>query len=681
MIMLHHHLTAAVCAVLIANVAPSAAGRALTDLDQGWRFSESPVGTGQETAAFDDSAWAAVSLPHTWNRLGAREGSASADTYKGAAWYRLHFKAPRAARGARYYLQFDGVGTIADVWLNGKHLGRHEGAFARFRFDATKAIVRTGDNLLAVRADNSAPAPGSPTADVIPLSGDFFVEGGLYRKVALIVAAPLHIDLMDFGGPGVYARALAIGERTATVEVRTRLADDGARQAARLVVRIENAEGKTVAAATQTARVGPRAPAVRTFRLTVPHPHLWDGMSDPYFYQVVVSLKGRRGVVIDEVTQPLGLRTMRFDAEKGFFLNGRHLFLRSVSLHQDAAGKGWAMSCADQKRDFDLVADVGANAVRLAHYQHDQCSYDEADRRGMIVWAEIPLVNQVSFDGGPPSPGLAENARRQLSELIRQNYNHPSVVMWSVGNETDLKAVTTNGPGKAGALISSLAVLARHDDPSRPTTYADCCEQSPAPDRDVLVGLTDLLGYNRYFGWYYGEANDFGAMLDKAHAAHPSLPIGVSEYGAGAALTQHSDDPAGGEINPHGRPHPEEYQDVYHEQSWQLIAARPYLWGAYIWNMFDFASVGRQEGDLVGMNDKGLVSYDRAIRKDAFYFYRANWSTAPTLHLVGRRYVDRPYAVLDIKAYRNATRAGVACNWVLVPPTAPSAITAAPSPA
>jgi len=654
--------TAALLCILL--LAPAQAARLAADLDQGWRFSQTAGDPGFADEDFDDSAWSTVDLPHTWNRIGGRESDSenSFDLYKGAAWYRLRFKAPAAAKGSRYFLQFDGVGAVADVWLNGRYLGKHEGAVSRFRFDATAAIAPGKTNLLAVRADNSTPAPGSSTAHVIPLSGDFFVHGGLYRDVSLIVTPPVHIDLMDFGGPGVYAHAAGIGNGTAAVEVRARIANDGTKAArTALTVRILDATGKPVAQRTQPVAARPRNVADRLVRLTVRNPHLWDGMSDPYLYTVEVTLGAGRKK-LDKVVQPLGLRTIAFDADKGFFLNGKHVALHGVALHQDLAGKGWAMTCAEQKRDFDLVQDLGANTVRLAHYQHGQCSYDEADKRGLIVWAEIPLVNQVSFDGTPASPALAANAKQQLVELIRQNYNHPSVAMWSVGNEIDLRAVQNNGPSKAGPLVRELAALAHEEDSTRPSTLADCCEQAARADRDVLVGLADLAGYNRYFGWYYGDESDFGPMLDRAHAGHPALPISVSEYGAGAALTQHTDDPRGGPINPHGRPHPEEVQQRYHELSWAALAVRPYLWATYVWNMFDFASLDRKEGDLLDINDKGLVTYDRKTKKDTYYFYRANWNPAPTLHLVGRRYTDRPYQVLDVKAYSNAQKAELWLN-------------------
>jgi beta-galactosidase len=315
---------------------------------------------------------------------------------------------------------------------------------------------------------------------------------------------------------------------------------------------------------------------------------------------------------------------------------------------------------------------MGANAVRLAHYQHDQRSYELADAAGLVVWAEIPLMNKVSYDGSPANAALAANARQQLLELIQQNRNHPAVALWSIANEIDLTATQVKGPSRPGSLLKSLNALARTQDPDRPTTFADCCEVAIPPHvgsdlagtapREPIVGIADTIGYNRYFGWYTGHFSDFGAMLDQAHARHPQVPISVSEYGAGAALTQHSDDATGGPINPHGRPHPEELQNLYHEMSWDTLRQREYLWGSFIWNLFDFASDARKEGDLTDINEKGVVSYDRQIRKDAFYFYRANWSSQPTLHLVGRRYVDRAYAVLDVKAYSNAERANLSVN-------------------
>jgi beta-galactosidase len=665
----------ALCAILslYASAGTAQDARLIAPLDAGWRFTQASPAGGVEEPAFDDARWSAVELPHTWNRIGngGTERSPLSNNVQGVGWYRLHFKPPAAAPGSRYFLQFDAVGAVADVWVNGRYLGKHAGAFSRFRFDATSSIKLSGDNVLVVKADNSRPEPGASTQDVIPLSGDFFVFGGLYRNVSLIVTRPVHVDLLDFGGPGLYARALDIGAGAATVQLSGRVAND-LRNPRRIALEfaIEDEGGGIVASKSleTTAVVG--STEMQT-QLRVEHPRLWEGIKSPYLYRSVLTIRSDTGKILDRVVQPLGLRTVKFDSERGFFLNGGHVFLKGASMHQDRPVKGWAISHADQREDFDLLQDLGANAVRLAHYQHDEYSYELADSRGIAVWAEIPLVNKVSFDGSPANPALTANARQQLTELVRQNYNHPSVMVWSLGNEIDLTATQVKGPSRPSTLVRSLNELAKREDPSRATTLADCCEtgipphaaaQTPGETREPIVGMADTVGYNRYFGWYTGEFADFGVMLDEAHARHANLPISVSEFGAGAALTQHTDDAEGGPVNPHGRPHPEEYQNLYHEKSWATLAPREYLWGVFIWNLFDFSSDSRQEGDLTDINEKGLVSYDRQTRKDAFYFYRANWSKQPTLHLVGRRYVDRAYAVTDVKAYSNAEKAALFLN-------------------
>jgi beta-galactosidase len=655
--------------------AESGEARVWVDLSHGWRFRQGDDLSDVPSGSFDDSQWSQVELPHTWNRMGneGTERSALTNAVQGVGWYRLRFRAPPSRTARHYFLQFDGVGAIADVWMNGHYLGQHAGAFSRFRFDASAAMNPSGENLVVVKADNSRPQPGSTTESVIPLSADFFVFGGIYRGVALIATDLVHVDMLDFGGPGLYARAVTIDSNSAAVRVWAKLVNDGSKPRTVIVeTRIESDANAVVASASNLLSASPGQPVIINDTLHVERPRLWQGMRDPYLYRVVMTVRSRDGLLLDEVVQPLGLRSLHLDSNKGLFLNGEHLFLKGVSMHQDRPVKGWAISPANQAEDFDLLRDMGGNAVRLAHYQHDQYSYELADALGIVVWAEIPLVNKVSFDGSSASPALAASARQQLTELIRQNYNHPSIAVWSIGNETDLTATLTGGPSILADLLTSLNGLAKAEDPSRFTTFADCCEASIAPQksseipgiapRDVIVGITDTVGYNRYFGWYTGRLDEFGPMLDEAHSRHPTLPIAVSEYGAAGALTQHTDDAAGGPVNPHGRPHPEEFQNWYHEASWNALRDRGYLWAVYIWNMFDFSSDSRREGDLTDINDKGLVSYDRRTRKDAFYFYRANWSSQPTLHLVGRRYIDRAYGVVDVKAYSNAAQAGLWLN-------------------
>lgn len=336
-----------------------------------------------------------------------------------------------------------------------------------------------------------------------------------------------------------------------------------------------------------------------------------------------------------------------------------------MSRHQDRLGKGAALSDADQAEDMDLIEELGANTIRFAHYQHARKWFDLADQRGMIVWAEMPYVSMASFDDSLPTPELVENSRQQLTELIRQNYNHPSVAVWGVGNEVDSKALFSGKAVKTVGLLKALHELAKAEDPSRLTTFADCCAEAPIRtpgESEPLLGLTDAVGFNRYPGWYSTNPGTMGATLDRLHARIPSVPMSISEYGAGGALTQHSDNARGGAINAFGRPHPVEYQSWVHEENWRSIRAPPYLWATWVWNMFDFASDFRAEGDAIDLNDKGLITFDRKVRKDAFYFYKANWSSEPVLHINGKRYVHRAYPAADLQIYSNAETATLKVN-------------------
>jgi beta-galactosidase len=660
--------------LLLAAALPTHArdARTVVALRDGWRFyyTGAPVEpTRMIGTSVDEGDWIKVALPHTWNHLGEYRltRSADVDDAQGEGWYRLRLEAARIPPGARHYLQFDGVGNVADVWVNGVHVGRHAGAFSLFRVDVTDALHADAVNEIVVRADNSKPAPGSPTQDVLPLAGDFFIHGGIYRGVSLIGIAPLHLDLLDYGGPGVYATATRIERDAADIDVLARVRnDEGSAREATLDIEIRDAHGMVAARGERALQVGARTNAEATLSIPLPHPHRWDGRSDPYLYRIVATLRdGRR--TLDEVTQTFGVRSFHVDPDHGFFLNGRHLSLHGVSRHQDWQGKGWAIGDADQERDMALIEEIGANTVRFAHYEHAPAWFDAADRAGMVVWAEFPFVDKVSFGDAAASPALIDNARQQLIELIRQNFNHPSVATWGIGNEVDLAMAS----GKLGPnadprpLLRVLDDLAHHEDPNRPTALADCCESTPGDKPagfPILAGITDLIGYNRYFGWYYGKVDELGPHLDALHAAHPHTPIAVTEYGAGGALSQHTDEPRGGTVAPSARPHPEEFQSAWHEQTWPQLARRPYLWATWVWNMFDFASAIRHEGDAVDLNDKGLVTYDRKVKKDAFFFYKAHWSSEPVVHINGRRYVHRAQAVVDVRLYSNAERVRIALN-------------------
>lgn len=647
------------------------AARPAIDLSHGWRFRFGDEPASVTGSDFDDRDWQQVSVPHSWNHIGAYAltRGAETDNRQGVGWYRLRVDAPKAKPGDRQYLDFAAVAKLADVWVNGRHVGTHKGAFARFRLDVSDAWKPGQRNLVVVSADNSKVEPGSSTSEVIPLSGDFFVHGGIYREVSLLQLPAASIDPLDYGGPGVYARATRITPQSAAVEVRTKLRNASASpRNLTLATNIRDARGKIVARSVQRVILAPGVGEQRV-ALDIARPHRWDGRADPYIYSVTSTISDGK-TQLDRVTQPLGLRSFRFDADAGFFLNDRHVKLRGVSRHQDALGSGWAVTPRQHAEDMALIEELGANTIRQAHYQHADAWSDLAGKAGMVVWAELPYVTTPSVSGGKGSDALWANAEQQLREQIRQNYNHPSILMWSVGNEVD----SAKGFGQKGApplplaLLRHLNAVAKQEDPDRPTTFADCCEGLGLIQTagEKLAGTADLIGYNRYYGWYYPNPlqarTDLGATLDKFHRAHPALPMSLSEYGAGGAISQHSDDVLNGFVNFVGRPHPEEYQAWIHEQTWPSIAKRDFVFASWVWAMFDFASDLRDEGDAVDLNDKGLVTADRKQRKDAFWFYKVAWSDAPALHFAGKRYVDRAYPVMDVKAYSTAASASLTIN-------------------
>lgn len=656
-----------------ASIAQQQDGREVHDLSSGWAFRLGDNVSDVQRPGFNDGDWKRVSVPHSWNHIGeyATKRSPDANNVQGVGWYRLNYSAPAAAPGQRHYLDFGAVGAIADVWVNGVHVGQHRGAFSRFRFDVSAQWKAGQTNLIVVRADNSKPAIGSSTENILPLSGDFFVHGGMYRSVSLISTDEAGIDLLDHGGPGVYARATSVAADKAEVAILTRLRNAGRKPRALMVTtRISDAAGKIVADTTQPVRLRPGT-AESAAALAIATPRLWNGRADPYLYSVTVEVR-EKGRLIDRVRQPLGLRSFRFDPNEGFSLNGRHLKLHGVSRHQDRFGKGWALTPADHAEDMALIAEMGANTVRQAHYQHADEWSDEADKAGMVVWAEVPYVTSPSLRGGQGSPELWANAEQQLRELIRQNYNHPSIMMWSVGNEVDsAKGFGIAGdPPKPLALLQHLNAIAKQEDPSRPTSFADCCEELGMMKTagEKLAGTTDLIGYNRYFGWYYPQplmaAEHLARQMDKFHAKHPGLPISITEYGAGSASSQHSDNVRTGFLNFVGRPQPEEFANFIHEQNWPVIRDRKYIFASWVWNMFDFTSDLREEGDSVDLNTKGLVSFDRKTRKDAFYYYKAQWNPEPMIFLTGKGYSRRPYPTMEVKAYSNAARASLKLNGV-----------------
>ncbi|WP_227711011.1 glycoside hydrolase family 2 TIM barrel-domain containing protein [Novosphingobium ovatum] len=650
------------------------AQRAEQPLAKGWRFLKADAPDASQPQ-FDDSAWQQVQVPHSWNRVGyyldstgtGRNTAANVDKYQGVGWYRLSFDAPVDTVDSRHWLEFDAASRVAQVWLNGVYLGEHRGGFSRFRLNIAKALRPGVRNVLAVRVDNSRPTADSPTADILPLTGDFFVHGGLYRPVRLVTTAPLHLAMDDHGGPGFRATTLNIRNNIAHLRVSAQLRNDHAMPVgAKLRIRLIGRDGRVVASTLRNIKLNANADEVVSQDLTIARPHLWSGVADPYLYRLSITVLNAQGQITDTVERPFGIRTMRFDADHGFFLNDKPYQLHGVGYHQDVEGKGWAISPADVERDVAIMREMGVNSIRLTHYQHGQTIHDIADRVGLIVWNEIPLVSAwTQGNATDASPALVANARQQLQELIRQNANHASVATWGIANEVDfgnslplfLTGRTNGQTPDPIPLLQELNSLAHAEDPSRPTTLATCCEGrlfDATVQVPVVSQVTDLGGANRYFGWYFGAANDLGPQLDQLHATRPHQPLSVTEYGAGGAVTMHTDNVFGAPVDSRGRTQPEEYQSYIHETAWAAIKARPYLYASWLWNSFDFATTIRAEGDGQDINTKGLVTYDRAIRKDAWFFYKANWTTAPTVHINGRRYIDRAYQSNDVKIYSNA---------------------------
>jgi beta-galactosidase len=595
-------------------------------LATGWRFNLADE-AGSEKSSFDDNGWQSVSLPHNW---GWQDAQAGKKIFRGTGWYRRELLAA-PENGKRFFLRFEAATLVADVYLNGKLVGEHRGGFGAFCFEISKLLSDTGTNLIAVRVDNSK-AP-----DIAPLDGDFSVYGGLYRPVNLIVTGAENISLTDHGSPGVAWLQTSVTATQAVLDVTAQISKATMNKGAlKVVARVVDADGKTVATSEQNFMPLPRETVPVFLRVAVPSPHLWNGRKDPYLYKAIVTLSSTNEVVLDSVEQPLGLRFYFIDPDQGFFLNGQPYHLHGADRHQDFMDKGWAISEADMDTDIALLKEIGATVVRCAHYQHSDYFYSQCDRAGILVWAEIPQVNLVHT-----SPEFETTSRNQLLDLIRQNINHPSIFAWSLFNEIG------NGSEDPHRELQNLNALAHGEDPTRPTIAATMKTQRPQMDK-----IPDLLGWNIYPGWYSGDKEDYARDLDARRNSSKSGGFCVSEYGAGANASQHEQHPKHPIAK--GQWHPEEWQAEVHEAAWAALKQRPFVWGTFVWCMFDFAVESRHEGSTPGLNDKGLVSRDRQIKKDAFYFYKANWSEEPMIYITSRRHTERTNAVTDIKIYSNA---------------------------
>ena len=617
-------LTGLLALFAIHNPAPTL-GREVRPLMSGWEFVKGDIESPDKGTA---SGWMRVTLPHTWNDHDMQSGP---DFYAGTAWYRRPLELEAALTGKRIFLRFDGVGSVADVYVNNHLVGSHKGSYSAFCFEITGAVKFGGANLLYVRVNNE------PRPDVLPINNELFgIYGGIYRPVALLITDQTVITPTDYASPGIYIRQKAVTRDAADLVVTARL-QSALRGARTLVMRtsVRDSAGRAITSAERFVTVPPGPLVSMQQDLHIDRPMLWDAKRRPYLYQLTTELV-ENGIVIDNVTHALGLRFYRIDPDSGFVLNGTPYRLLGVTRHQEWLDHGNALSNTQHKTDLSIIDSMGATAVRLAHYQQADYVYSYADTLGLVIWAEIPLVNKTTGEE-------TENARQQLTELIRQNYNHPAIVMWGLHNEVygkDEFAYTSQ-------LTEALHNLAKTEDPDRPdvsTSGSGAWEQGASFH-------ADLQGINRYFGWYYGKITDLGPWFDSTRIMRPGVRFALAEYGAEANILQQSESLSTAFDAVKGQFFPENYQTFFHEQQWPVILAHPNIWGSFVWNMFDFSVPLWSRGGVPARNMKGLVSYDRQVKKDAFYYYQANWSKLPVLHINEKRLTTRTRATADLTVY------------------------------
>lgn len=564
--------------------------------------------------------WYWVNLPHTWNAIDGQDGGN--DLYRGTAFYAKELEKSELPEADLYYLELCGANSSASVYVNGRKLASHDGGYSTWRVNITDALK--AKNLIVIEVDNSV------NDTVYPQHADFTFYGGLYRNVNILAVSSSHFDLDYFGGPGIQVTPEVTGT-SANVNVEVFVTNKTDAQQIRYT--IKDAEGNVVAETTC---------ADTAVSFTLENVHLWNGRKDPYLYTAEAVLE-ENGTDLDNVSARFGCRTFRIDPENGFILNGKEYPLRGVSRHQDRWGIGNALLPEHHEEDMDLICELGATTIRLAHYQHDQYFYDLCDERGMVVWAEIPYIST-------HMPKGRENTISQMKELIVQNYNHPSIVVWGLSNE-----ITMGGKSDEDLLENHriLNDLVHEMDKTRLTTIA--CLSTCSID-DPYIQIPDVVSYNHYFGWYGGNTSMNGPWFDNFHERHPNIPIGCSEYGC-EALNWHTSNPDQGDYT-------EEYQAYYHEELIKQLYTRKYLWATHVWNMFDFGADSRNEGGENGQNHKGLITFDRKYKKDSFYAYKAWLSEDPFVHICGKRYVDRVEDVTKVTVYSNQPEVELFANGV-----------------
>ena len=591
--------------------------RQIYNFNTKWGFSKEAL----EAPTTMPERWNWVNIPHTWNNIDGQDGGN--DLYRGTAFYAKELEKMDLPKADRYFLEIQGANSSAILYINGKKLANHDGGYSTWRVDITDALE--DKNLFVFEVDNSQ------NDRVYPQNADFTFYGGIYRDLNIIAVNESHFDLEYYGTPGIKVTPEVVG-KDAKVEVEVFVKN--AKETQKLVYTLKDAEGNVV-----EEKETPASETVASFEIE--NVHLWHGKKDPYLYTAEVCLKDEE--VLDNVSARFGCRTFEIHPENGFILNGEEYPLRGVSRHQDRWGIGNALLKEHHDEDMDLICELGATTIRLAHYQHDQYFYDLCDERGMVVWAEIPYIST-------HMPNGRENTISQMKELVVQNYNHPSIIVWGLSNEITMHGDSDEDLRENHVILNDLV----HEmDKTRLTTMA--CVSMCSMD-DPYVQIPDTVSYNHYFGWYGGDTSQNGPWFDEFHAKYPNIPIGCSEYGC-EALNWHTSDPQQGDYT-------EEYQAYYHEELIKQFYTRKYMWATHVWNMFDFGADSRNEGGENGQNHKGLITFDRKYKKDSFYAYKAWLSDEPFVHICGKRYVDRVEETTKVTVYSNQPEVELFANGV-----------------
>ena len=592
--------------------------RQIYNFNTKWGFSKEAL----EAPTTMPERWNWVNIPHTWNNIDGQDGGN--DLYRGTAFYAKELEKMDLPKADRYFLEIQGANSSAILYVNGKKLANHDGGYSTWRVDITDALE--DKNLFVFEVDNSQ------NDRVYPQNADFTFYGGIYRDLNIIAVSESHFDLEYYGTPGIKVTPEVVG-KGAKVEVEVFVKNE--KETQKLVYTLKDAEGNVVA-----EKETPASETVVSFEIE--NVHLWHGKKDPYLYTAEVCLKDEEEV-LDNVSARFGCRTFEIHPENGFILNGEEYPLRGVSRHQDRWGIGNALLKEHHDEDMDLICELGATTIRLAHYQHDQYFYDLCDERGMVVWAEIPYIST-------HMPNGRENTISQMKELVVQNYNHPSIIVWGLSNEITMHGDSDEDLRENHVILNDLV----HEmDKTRLTTMA--CVSMCSMD-DPYVQIPDTVSYNHYFGWYGGDTSQNGPWFDEFHAKYPNIPIGCSEYGC-EALNWHTSDPQQGDYT-------EEYQAYYHEELIKQLYTRKYMWATHVWNMFDFGADSRNEGGENGQNHKGLITFDRKYKKDSFYAYKAWLSDEPFVHICGKRYVDRVEETTKVTVYSNQPEVELFANGV-----------------